>query len=478
MISPRSNTEDPSRPDPFETRLRRARAWCQRAEAERPSGDLDAAFLFYWIAFNAAYAQDFPKASGERTFFEKYLYTLTKKDGGAIHDTISGARCWPDVASLLRDKHLFLPFWDNAHDESKCGNWQEELDQQAQEATDALCRRETHTTLATLFRRIYTLRNQVAHGGARWNSEYNRDTMKTAVRALESLVPIFITVMENNRDADWGTPHYRVYPIYWSDEVTHDPAPPTSSLRDDRTLRSSPPPTGDPMTTDNTPSVRVLRSKWETIPRDDEHFYFWQRMRRAIQWLYRAVRELDREDPDVAFILYWIAFNAAYADAVSWKTSTTKERIERYFETLTDLDENNAIDRALHEKFSGPVRVLLEDEYCFDRFWDHREGRSEEDWEPAFKAANRGAFEALLRGDSQKVLSILFERLYTLRNQLVHGGARWNSEVNRDAVEPATRIMAFLVPIFIEIMLDNREADWGLPHYRGYPRFDNFPNEA
>lgn len=233
------------------------------------------------------------------------------------------------------------------------------------------------------------------------------------------------------------------------------------------------------MTTDDTLSVRVLRSKWETVPMDDEHFYFWQRMRRAIQWLYRAVREQEKEkeDPDVAFILYWIAFNAAYADAVSWKSSTTKESIERYFETLTDRDGTDAISHALHEKFSGPIRVLLGDRYCFDAFWDHREGRSEKDWEPPFKAANRRAFAALLDGDSQTVLSILFERLYTLRNQLVHGGARWNSEVNRDAVEPATRIMAFLVPIFIEIMLDNRETDWGLPHYRGYPRF-GIPKEG
>ena len=238
-----------------------------------------------------------------------------------------------------------------------------------------------------------------------------------------------------------------------------------------------PGPNGDLMMTDTPPVLPTLKPKWDAIPNDEEHFFFRQRMRRALRWLYRAIREVDREDSDVAFILYWIAFNAAYADAVSWKSTTTKERIERYFETLTDLDESNAIDRALHEKFSGPVRVLLEDEYCFDRFWDHREGGSEEDWEPAFKAANRAAFAALLHGDSQKVLSILFERLYTLRNQLVHGGARWNSEVNRDAVEPATRIMAFLIPIFIEIMLDNSEADWGLPHYRGYPKFD-LPNEA
>lgn len=232
------------------------------------------------------------------------------------------------------------------------------------------------------------------------------------------------------------------------------------------------------MTTDDTPSVRVLRSKWEAIPRDDEHFYFWQRMRRALRWLYRAVREQDDEDPDVAFILYWIAFNAAYADAVSWRSSRTKDRIERYFETLADLDRAKVIGRVLREEYCRPIRILLEDEYCYRPFWDDLEGGSKKDWKMDFEDDNRRAFDALRLGDSLTVLSVTFERLYTLRNQLVHGGASWKSEANRDAVEPATRIMAFLVPIFIEIMLDNPETDWGLPHYRGYPRAGIPPNEA
>lgn len=211
-----SKTEDKSRPDPFQIRLRRARAWCERAEAECPSGDLDVAFLFYWIAFNAAYAQDFPKnRPADKKIFRDYLETLTTEDGGAIREAISGAPLWPVVTALLQDKYLFPPFWDNAHDESKAPDWQQKLDEEAQLAREALGRRDTHETLATLFQRIYTLRNQVAHGGARWNSKYNRETMRTAVRAMETLVPLFITVMENNPEADWGTPHYRVYPIYW-----------------------------------------------------------------------------------------------------------------------------------------------------------------------------------------------------------------------------------------------------------------------
>ena len=60
---------------------------------------------------------------------------------------------------------------------------------------------------------------------------------------------------------------------------------------------------------------------------------------------------------------------------------------------------------------------------------------------------------------------MLFDRLYVLRNQLVHGGATWNSSVNRDQVKDGARILAFIVPIFVDLMMDNPDRDWGAPYY-------------
>ena len=51
----RSNPDSEQRQNPFNLRMRRATSWLARAEQERD--DPDAAFIFYWIAFNAAYAQ-------------------------------------------------------------------------------------------------------------------------------------------------------------------------------------------------------------------------------------------------------------------------------------------------------------------------------------------------------------------------------------------------------------------------------------
>jgi hypothetical protein len=59
------------------------------------------------------------------------------------------------------------------------------------------------------------------------------------------------------------------------------------------------------------------------------------------------------------------------------------------------------------------------------------------------------------------VLGIVFTRLYTLRNQLMHGGATWGGKVNRDQLRDCNALMGKLVPMIIEIMLDNPDTLWG-----------------
>jgi hypothetical protein len=52
-----------------------------------------------------------------------------------------------------------------------------------------------------------------------------------------------------------------------------------------------------------------------------------------------------------------------------------------------------------------------------------------------------------------------------LRNQLIHGGATWNSSVNRDQVRDGAAVMGCLLPVFIDIMMDHPDRGWDMPHY-------------
>ena len=147
------------------------------------------------------------------------------------------------------------------------------------------------------------------------------------------------------------------------------------------------------------------------------------RAHRAISWVGRA--EACGEDDDARFIFLWIAFNAAYADEQEFQAVAPGERAAfvDYFGRLVALDGDQRIYKALWQRFSGPVRMLMENRYVFNPFWQYHNGIDGfEDWEDRFKISARSFAQAFQAGDSVRVLSFVFDRLYVLRNQLVHGG--------------------------------------------------------
>ena len=61
-------------------------------------------------------------------------------------------------------------------------------------------------------------------------------------------------------------------------------------------------------------------------------------------------------------------------------------------------------------------------------------------WQLAFQNSKSAALRALGSMDTQKVMGIMFDRLYTLRNQLLHGGATWNGNINRSQISQGAEI--------------------------------------
>ena len=108
----------------------------------------------------------------------------------------------------------------------------------------------------------------------------------------------------------------------------------------------------------------------------------------------------------------------------------------------------------------------MDNRFVFNPFWQHHNGiDGYEDWEARFNASVRSFTQAFQAGDTARVLSFVFDRLYVLRNQLIHGGATWNSGVNRAQVRDGAAILAFLLPVFVDLMMDNPDQDWGKPFY-------------
>ena len=187
---------------------------------------------------------------------------------------------------------------------------------------------------------------------------------------------------------------------------------------------------------------------------------------RSISWLGRA--EDEQDDGDSRFIFLWIAFNAVHADQGEFLRDEANERSShtRYFRTVVGLDTGGRVYDVIWDNFSGPIRMLMDNRYVFGPFWHHHNGVSGwEDWESRFRAAKRTFLRAVATKDTVRVLTLVFDRLYVLRNQLVHGGSTWNSNVNRDQVRDGAAILSFLVPVFVDVMMENPTDEWGEPFY-------------
>jgi hypothetical protein len=125
-------------------------------------------------------------------------------------------------------------------------------------------------------------------------------------------------------------------------------------------------------------------------------------------------------------------------------------------------DTERHLHDTLHRQFSGPIRMLIENRYVFEPFWKAlRDHDASDRWERQFADGKRIALRAVLDQDTATVLSVVLDRLYVLRNQLVHGGATWRSGANRNQVGDGARILGALVPVIVAVMMESRDTDFG-----------------
>ena len=212
-------------------------------------------------------------------------------------------------------------------------------------------------------------------------------------------------------------------------------------------------------------SYLVLRAKeqnFETNLSTD----FQLRIHRSISWVARA-QSLD-DDEDLKFICYWIAFNASYAKKVGFEAHLHSDRDlhMEFFNKLNALDRDQRIYGTIWDEFSDKVRNLMVNKYIFKPFWDFNAGLiTEQEMNEKFTTSNNTFLRAFQRVETGRVLSLIFSRLYLLRNQLIHGGATHKSSKNREQVVTGSGLLGALVPSFVDIMLDHPEEEWGDPYF-------------
>lgn len=209
----------------------------------------------------------------------------------------------------------------------------------------------------------------------------------------------------------------------------------------------------------------ALKAQAESLAEDcDDRLSL--RVHRALSWLKRA--ELCEDDEDSRFIFLWIALNAAYANEIQRDADEAEQVVLRKFlRTLVAVDKNDLLYTLAWNRFTGPIRMLLSNRFVFEPFWDFQSGRiSKREWKQKFDRANGAALKALGdKSQTAKVLAIVLARLYTLRNQLVHGGATWKGSVNRDQIRDGAAFLGELAPRVIHLLIKFPGEDWGDPRY-------------
>lgn len=182
------------------------------------------------------------------------------------------------------------------------------------------------------------------------------------------------------------------------------------------------------------------------------------RLHRAISWL-RAAEQTH--EVDFRFVSLWIAFSACSSiDQLDQAGLANDEHFLAFVKRLIENDQENRIYHCLWHEYSTHVKALIRNPYVYQPFWrDQRLGSDA--WQQEFDRSSVAALNALARGRVDALFAVVLDRLFVLRNQLVNGGATFQSRVNREQVENGAGILGTLLPICIDIMQRGRQIDWG-----------------
>ena len=238
-------------------------------------------------------------------------------------------------------------------------------------------------------------------------------------------------------------------------------------------------------------SAETLKEGWDKLYNgfsDDpetkefkEKYAFLLRLRRAISWLGRA-QQMERDvkgtdkDLDTQFVFLWISFNALYArDPHKYpsRPPSQQEQIEEYFLNLSKCGKQvtDNIYKVIDSNISREkIRSLSNNKFVSMDFWDKKIGIFKKG-----KEKDQLLPEPLSREKTLNILFCIFQRLSVLRNQLMHGSATWDGHLNKGQLRDGIKIMHWLLPIFIDIMLENPEDKWKQWGEVYYPRVENEP---
>ncbi|MBE8158883.1 MAG: hypothetical protein HAW59_05780 [Betaproteobacteria bacterium] len=199
-----------------DTRWQRAESWMNRAESadnlrkQYPMHDAmdDAAvrFIFWWIAFEAAYKRDGHEVKPNIADFIEKTAVRQKSEFAEI---LSKHRTAADEIMYLRQTHF--GFWANFVNPKtgekpykNAADWEKKFSHENNQYDKA----GTIGKIKTLFIRLWVVRNQIFHGAHSRHKSMGASQSRFGAQLLAAFVPAFIKemkhIMKQQPEFDWG----------------------------------------------------------------------------------------------------------------------------------------------------------------------------------------------------------------------------------------------------------------------------------
>ena len=189
------------------------------------------------------------------------------------------------------------------------------------------------------------------------------------------------------------------------------------------------------------------------------------RMHRAISWLYACEENVN---DDLAFLSGWIGFNSCYSIPPEKMGETEYARIWRFMQELLDEDNANLISSYVFDEQVGLIDALMNNQYLFRNFWISIHIQ-EEGWMEEYETSNVRMHIDRDQKNTLNHCNSILQRVYVLRNQVIHGAATFESSMNREQMKVCNTFMYGFLLRVINVMIKNNTKDWGQINYPPLP---------
>jgi len=196
-------------------RIERMNNWIEHAGLVENGAREHIKFLFYWIAYEAAYKIE---EWGNLTEEYKLRSSFHKKISACKYAKRDFQRALWDVQNeanyLLRLRQASRHFWykKEGWDENP-RMWERKFEKAVKEDCDYL-KQATYdgnslvSTLNALFSNLSIVRNQIVHGGSSGKDSHGRNQVIWGTKVLQSIIPKFRNCIRENKTVDWEEPPF------------------------------------------------------------------------------------------------------------------------------------------------------------------------------------------------------------------------------------------------------------------------------